>query len=61
MIRTAFAATALLLASPIAAQNQQEALDARYDRALAAGYKALMLCGAISSAEPMALSARPRA
>ncbi len=51
MIRTAFAATALLLASPLAAQNQQEALDARYDRALAAGYKALMLCGAISSAE----------
>jgi len=51
MIRTAFAATALLLAFPAAAQNQQEALDARYDRALAAGYKALMLCGAISSAE----------
>lgn len=51
MIRTALAATALLLATPLAAQNQQEALDARYDRALAAGYKALMLCGAISSAE----------
>ncbi|MFM7378646.1 MAG: serine hydrolase domain-containing protein [Erythrobacter sp.] len=51
MIRTALAATALLLAIPTAAQNQQEALDARYHRALAAGYKALMLCGAISSAE----------
>lgn len=52
MIRTALAAaTLLLVASPAIAQNQQEALDARYDRALAAGYKALMLCGAISSAE----------
>jgi CubicO group peptidase (beta-lactamase class C family) len=51
MIRTAFAATALLLAIPAAAQSQHEALDARYDRALAAGYKALMLCSAISSAE----------
>ena len=52
MIRTALAATALLLAAvPAAAQNQQEALAARYDRALAAGYKALMLCGAIANAE----------
>lgn len=51
MIRTAFAAATLLLAVPAAAQNQQEALDARYDRALAAGYKALMLCGAIANAE----------
>ena len=53
MIRTAFAATAALLlaAVPAVAQNQQEVLDARYDRALAAGYKALMLCGAIASAE----------
>ncbi|WP_285709050.1 serine hydrolase domain-containing protein [Erythrobacter oryzae] len=52
MIRQTLAATALLLAAvPAAAQNQQEALDARYDRALAAGYKALMLCGAITSAE----------
>ncbi|MBX9727401.1 MAG: serine hydrolase, partial [Sphingopyxis sp.] len=33
------------------AQSQQEAIQARYDRALAAGYKALMLCGAIASAE----------
>ena len=51
MIRTAFAAATLLLAVPASAQSQQERLDARYDRALAAGYKALMLCGAISNAE----------
>lgn len=51
MIRIALAAAALLFAAPAAAQNQQEALDARYDRALAAGYKALMLCGAIANAE----------
>jgi hypothetical protein len=41
MIRSALAATVLLLAVPAAApalaQGQQEALDARYDRALAAG------------------------
>ncbi len=52
MIRTAFAATTLLLAAvPATAQSQQEALEARYDRSLAAGYKALMLCGAIANAE----------
>ncbi|TAD79336.1 MAG: class C beta-lactamase-related serine hydrolase [Sphingomonadales bacterium] len=52
MIRTIFAAAALLVAAvPVAAQSQQEALDARQDRALAAGYKALMLCGAIANAE----------
>lgn len=51
MIRTAIAATALLLAVPASAQNQQETLDASYDRALAAGYKALMLCSAIANAE----------
>ena len=52
MIRTTLAATALLLAaSPAIAQSQQEALDARYSRALAAGYKALMLCSAIAIAE----------
>jgi len=56
MIRTALAATTLLLvaapaAAAAAAQSQQEALQARYDRALAAGYKALMLCGAIANAE----------
>lgn len=52
MIRTALAAAALLLAAtPAIAQNQQEQLDARYDRALAAGYKALTLCSAIGNAE----------
>jgi CubicO group peptidase (beta-lactamase class C family) len=52
MIRTVLAAASLLLATaPAIAQSQQEALDARYDRALAAGYKALMLCSAIAIAE----------
>ena len=52
MIRHSLAASALLLAAiPAAAQSQQEALDARYDRAVAAGYKALMLCSAIALAE----------
>lgn len=51
MTRTVFvAATALLFALPATAQSQQERLDARYDRELAAGYKALMLCGAIGNA-----------
>lgn len=49
MIRTIIAATALLAATPIVAQDAQE--PTRYDRALAAGYKALMLCGAIGNAE----------
>ncbi len=56
MIRKPFAAAALLAASAIAtpgfAQSEQEQLDARYDRALAAGYKALMLCGAIGNSGP---------
>ena len=52
MIRTALAAATLLLAAaPAIAQSQQEALDARYNRALAAGYKALTLCSAIANAE----------
>lgn len=45
------AAAALTLAVPLAAQSQQDRLDARYDRALAAGYKALMQCSAIAHAE----------
>jgi len=50
MIRHALAATALLAATPLAAQSKtQDELDARYDRALAAGYKALFLCSALSS------------
>lgn len=48
MIRL-FAALALLAAAPAIAQNQQDALQARYDRALAAGYKALMLCSALGT------------
>ncbi|MFM7404108.1 MAG: serine hydrolase domain-containing protein [Erythrobacter sp.] len=63
MIRTAFAAPfllgTLLLASPVAALSQQEALEARYDRALAAGYKALMLCGAIANAEANGVARSP--
>lgn len=55
MIRTALAAAMLLAAIPAAtpavAQSEQERIDARYDRALAAGYKALMLCSAIAHAE----------
>ncbi len=52
MIRIALAATTLLLAAtPAIAQSQQDTLQARYDRALAAGYKALMLCSAIAIAE----------
>ncbi|PKP92287.1 MAG: serine hydrolase [Alphaproteobacteria bacterium HGW-Alphaproteobacteria-14] len=47
----AAATAALALAAPLSAQSQQERLDARYDRALAAGYKALMLCSAIAHAE----------
>ena len=50
--RTAALAATLTLAipaAPLAAQDQHEI--SRYDRALAAGYKALMLCGAIANAE----------
>jgi hypothetical protein len=60
MIRTPLAATMLLLAvTPAFAQSQQQALDARYDRALAAGYKALMLCSAIAISERNGTSRRP--
>ena len=52
MIRLAVAAAGLLVAAvPAAAQLQEEAFQARYAPALAAGYKALMLCGAIANAE----------
>lgn len=52
MIRTTIAALALLASAPLAAQSTtQDELDARYDRALAAGYKALFLCSAIANAE----------
>ena len=50
MIRHAIAAAALLASAPLAAQSvSQEDLQARYDRALAAGYKSLFLCGAMAS------------
>ena len=59
MIRTALAATTLLAAAPLSDQSTtQEELDARYDRALAAGYKALMLCSAIASAEATGIMGR---
>jgi CubicO group peptidase (beta-lactamase class C family) len=52
MIRTALSAVAaLLFATQVHAQSQQELLDQKYDRALASGYKALFLCSAISHAE----------
>lgn len=44
-------AAALVASAPANAQSAQDRLDARYDRALAAGYKALMLCSAIAIAE----------
>ncbi|MGB3796036.1 MAG: serine hydrolase [Alteraurantiacibacter sp.] len=57
MIRYVFlAASALSFAIPVTAPVlaqaiSQEDMQERYDRALAAGYKALFLCGAISNAE----------
>ncbi|MEO9462691.1 MAG: serine hydrolase [Marinomonas sp.] len=47
----AAAAAAFTLSTPAAAQSRQDTLDGKYDRALAAGYKALMLCSAIGIAE----------
>lgn len=49
MIRFSLAAAMLLLASPAPAQDRQDDLGARYDRALAAGYKALFLCSALGT------------
>ncbi len=52
MIGKSLAAAVLLLAPlPAYAQSEQDALDDRYDHALAAGYKALFLCSAIANAE----------
>ncbi|MFW2349912.1 serine hydrolase domain-containing protein [Qipengyuania sp.] len=60
MIRHAFAAVALLAAAPLAAQSTtQDQLDDRYDRALAAGYKALFLCSAIANAERIGATRTP--
>jgi len=55
MIRRTLALAALLVSVPATAQSQQDALQMRYDRALAAGYKALMLCGAIGNADATGL------
>ncbi|MEP1422382.1 MAG: serine hydrolase [Erythrobacter sp.] len=55
MKKLILAATALALSTTvttsISAQSAQERLDDRYNRALAAGYKALFMCSAISHAE----------
>lgn len=53
MIRTSLAVfAAFAFAVPLSAQSTTQAeLEARYDRALAAGYKSLMLCSAIANAE----------
>lgn len=67
MKHTKFAATAAAFAlapmaiapEPAHAQSAQQALDARYDRALAAGYKALFLCSAIANAEANGASRTP--
>lgn len=50
MLCTFAAASFFAAASAANAQTAQEQLDARHDRALAAGYKALMLCSAIFNA-----------
>ncbi|MXO85590.1 serine hydrolase [Altererythrobacter aurantiacus] len=64
MILRPFAAAALLFAAlppvPLYAQAvSQEEVEARYDRALAAGYKALFLCSAIANAEANGTSRTP--
>jgi len=47
----AASAAAFALSSTAMAQSAQDRLDARYDRALAAGYKALFLCSGLAIAE----------
>jgi len=53
VLAATFACTPMLalIATPSAAQSAQERLDNRYDRALAAGYKAMMLCSAMATSE----------
>lgn len=55
----AAATAAFALSTPAAAQSPQDQLDAKYDRALAAGYKALMLCSAIGNAEKIGVKRTP--
>lgn len=59
MKKLILAATALAFTTAASAQSAQERLDTRYDRALAAGYKALFLCSAISHAEANGTSRTP--
>lgn len=59
-MKKALIAAALVFApASLSAQSQQEQLDARYDRALAAGYKALFLCGAMANAERNGINRTP--
>lgn len=60
MIRTSLAAlAALALPATLAAQTTtQQDLEARYDRALAAGYKALFLCSALANAQRNGIARR---
>ncbi len=51
MKKLALAAALVVTPAAVSAQSTQEQHDARYDRALAAGYKALFLCSAIGNAE----------
>ncbi|MDG6078454.1 class C beta-lactamase-related serine hydrolase [Erythrobacter litoralis] len=65
MIRQTLSAAALFIALPLAPQAaaqsvSQEEIEDRYDRALAAGYKALFLCSAIGNADPSGLRRAPR-
>jgi CubicO group peptidase (beta-lactamase class C family) len=50
LVATAFALSTTA-DTTVSAQSAQERLDDRYDRALAAGYKALFLCGALGHSE----------
>ncbi len=56
----AVAASGLAPLAPLAAQSAQERLDERYDRALAAGYKALFLCSGTANAERLGAQRSPQ-
>ncbi|MBV7266736.1 serine hydrolase domain-containing protein [Erythrobacter ani] len=60
MIKTVLAAAAVLaMTAPAFAQSAQHQLETRYDRALAAGYKALFLCSAMDTWETTGQIRRP--